>query len=518
MTGIFHGMPAHELPPEAWSAGGNVQMIDGSVHKAYGHSAVLGTPGVAPHWLLPFNDQVNYYWIYPGLAKVYVVTGVTHTNITRQTASVDVDYNATAAKGWTGGVLNGIPILNNGVDAPQMWSPPNVSTRLQALANWPANTTAGVLRPYKNYLVALDITVSGTRNPRAVRWSHPADPGTVPTSWDYANPAVDAGLVELAETVDALVDCKPLGDVNILYKEETTWGMQYTGGAYVFRFYKMFGDVGAINKRCAQEFYRKHLVASRGDLVLHDGQQAQSILRKKQATALFNSIDATHYTKAFLALDPQNFRAWFCYPENGMTYCNKALLWHWKDNTFSVRDLPQVAFMEWGIVDPNADNSFDSDSGTMDSDPGTFDDTTGFNPTTRSLLIAGTSTTQLYRVDSSYQFAGVNFTSYIERTGLSITGRDRQGNPRESLTSRKLVRRVWPKMRATGPVNVYVGGQESPGGAVTYTGPYSFDPAAQKYVNCLVNTPLIAVRFESTGNVDWALDGYALDMQEVSRY
>ena len=38
--------------------------------------------------------------------------------------------------------------------------------------------------PVQNYLIALDLTKSGTRYPHMVKWSAAADPGTVPASWD----------------------------------------------------------------------------------------------------------------------------------------------------------------------------------------------------------------------------------------------------------------------------------------------------------------------------------------------
>jgi hypothetical protein len=199
--GIITDIDAHDLPNEAWSEGQNVRVIDNRVEKFTGHSQVFGTASIVPYWLLPVQNPANYYWMYAGLDKVYVTQGGTHYNLTRQTAAVDVDYTGTADDLWTGGVVAGIPVLNNGVDDPQMWNPVSTSQRLTSLKydasnDWAAkNYQTKILRPFKNYLVALDVTKASVEYPHMVKWSHPAVPGAVPETWDEADATKDAGRV-----------------------------------------------------------------------------------------------------------------------------------------------------------------------------------------------------------------------------------------------------------------------------------------------------------------------------------
>ena len=40
----------------------------------------------------------------------------------RQDGGVDVDYSADPGRGWTGTVIGGVAIINNGVDAPQAYA------------------------------------------------------------------------------------------------------------------------------------------------------------------------------------------------------------------------------------------------------------------------------------------------------------------------------------------------------------------------------------------------------------
>ncbi len=514
-VGILGGAPPHEVPPSAWTAGQNARMVDGAVHKFLGHQQVFNPPSVVPHWLLRTKTPTAYYWLYASLAKVYVTDGAAHFNITRQTASVDVDYNAATLRRWNGGVLGGIPILNNGIDDPQMWNPVGTGQRLQLLSNWPANTKAEIIRTFKSYLIALDITKSSTRYPYMVKWSHASDPGAVPSSWNEADPAVDAGESELAETTDFLVDCKTLRDFNVVYKEGTTWAMQHIGPPFIFRFSQLFGEFGLLTRDCAAEFFGKHFVVSRDDILIHDGQSAQSIFgrpeRKKMAAALFGSIDTANINRCFVARLLSKSEVWFCYPESGATYCNKALVWNWRRDTIGLRDLPNVNFILDGTISEGASTTWDADSATWDSDTSIWDQA-AYSAANAELLGAGTSDTRLYQFDATNQANGTSFTSYVERTQIPINDK------RLGSAQRYFISEVWPRMTGTGSVNIYVGGQERVTSGVVWTGPFAFNPATDKRIMCSVNTPLPAIRFESTGDINWTLEGFGLSVVGSGRY
>ncbi|CUI02613.1 Phage protein [Janthinobacterium sp. CG23_2] len=200
-VGVIKDVSQHKLPPNAWTDASNMRFLDGSVRQFYGHGPVYGTPAETPLHVVPVNIGAARYWLYAGAQKIYAVTAVggvdTHTNITRQTASVDVNY-AGAPNAWTSTVLSGIPILNAGnlTDPPQRWNL-NVANRCVTLDNWPAATFCKSMRAYKNFLVALHVTRAGQTFPYMVKWSHPADPGGVPISWDQNDGTKDAAKLTL---------------------------------------------------------------------------------------------------------------------------------------------------------------------------------------------------------------------------------------------------------------------------------------------------------------------------------
>lgn len=521
-AGIIKDVNPYELAPEAWSEGQNVRFRYGRVHKFLGHQAVFGSASVAPYWLLPVQTPTTHYWVYGGLTKVYTTDMSTHFNITRQTAGVDVDYAATADKKWNGCVLNGVPILNNGVDVPQMWTPVSGSQRLAALSNWPAGVTANIVRGFKNYLLALDVTEAGTRNSRLLRWSHPADPGAVPASWDYTDTTKDAGRVEMSDTPGALLDSVPLLGVNVLYKEDAIYLMQYVGGTFVFRFDKILPRMGGLlATHCACELNGLHFVATQNDIIVHNGREPRSLLdgKRRQQYTSQGFIDQTYKQRSFVVANAAKDEVWFCFPENGHSQPNRA--WVFGGNgTIGDRNLAyDCAFADVGIVNPSAAaTTWDSMSGTYDTQARIWDLRT-YDPTMSSLVLARSDgTNQLYWADQTNQFAGTSFTAYAERTGLSVTGRDRLGNWKADPTTVKFVRRIVPRVRSNGALNVYVGAQYNKDGAVTWDGPHSFDPATDQEVLCSVTGRFLAVRFESTGNTWWELDGYDLDVEIVGAY
>lgn len=508
-VGIVKDIPPHELPPEAWSAGQNVRFKDNKVLKIQGDSAALGSPTVVPYWMLPVPAGSSYFWLYAGLLKVYVTDGTTHTDITRAAG----DYGATALNRWNGGVLSGIPVINNGVNEPQMWNPTTIGTDLILLDNWTATDLCDIIRPFKQHLVALGITTGGNKYPYRVWWSHPADPGAVPTSWDISDATKDAGITELAETSDILVDGLALGNSFIIYKENTTWSMQFIGGAFVFRFNKIFGEFGMLSRDCTREFFGKHFVVTDNDIVIHNGQSVESLLSRKQRAAFFSSLDVTNYTRTFVMINPAEKEIWVCYPTSGNTNPNEALIWNWEGNTWGHRELNGVTFGWPGVVNPGTSGIWDDDSEVWNDDNTVWDERL-YSPTSSGILLADPAGSgALLQGDSTNQFQGSSMTSYVERTGLAVAGTDRAGNPKVDVSRFKLLTRVWINMTSTGPITVRVGGQDRHDGAVTWKTGITFDPSTQSYIDCLVNTKFMALRFESDTDISWELHSYKLDVK-----
>ena len=501
--GIAADAFASELPNNAWSGGRNIRFRNGYAEKFSGQNAIYDPPTVTPYGLFPLSTATGRFWIYAGLAKLYAVSNATHTNITRQTAGVDVDYAATADTRWNGGVLSGIAILNNGVDDPQYWAG-DVGTKAAALTAWPANTKCAVIRTFKNYLVALNITKAGTNYPYMVKWSHPADPGALPVSWDQTDATKDAGEYDLSDDPGRIIDGLALGDTFIVYKEGAYYSMQYIGPPYIFRFQKISDYGGALAANCVAAFPGGHLVFGQGDVFVHSGGAPTSILTGAMRKWLYSNLDSQYYGRSFVVSNQANSEIWICFPETGKTSCNLALVWNWKDNTVTVRDLPDATAGASGVIDYSLSDSWASDTETWDADatPWNFNE---YTQAAERLMLASTGT-KIYLADASKTFAGSNFTAYMQREGMAF----------DAPEVVKLVKGLRPRFDAPvgTTINVYLGGAMDMATGTTWSGPYPYTVGTTYKVDGFASGRYIAVKFESTGAVSWRLKSYDIDIDQ----
>ena len=505
--GVNKDLSAHELPPNAWTDSKNIRFLDGMAYQFYGHGEVYNSPSQTPQHVLPCNVGGARYWMYTTASKVFCVTltaGVSvHTDITHLVPRTGV------VNQWTSTLLSGIPILNTGdaSSVPMSW---NLSTasKLVDLANWPAACYCKSLRSYKNYLIALNVTKSGVNYPFMVKWSHPADPGSVPISWDITDATKDAGETDLAEGYDPIVDGLQLRDSFIIYKEASIWRMDFTGGPYVFRFTKVLGTSGAVNRNCIVEIDGQHVALTGSDVIVHDGQSAVSVLDKATRRFLFQSIDVNNFDKCFVFKNPFFNEIFVCYPSIGATSCNKAMVWNWVDKTVSFREVPNLNHAAFGPVDNGLQSNWSQDSAPWDSDLSLWDGP-DFVPSNARAIMASANT-KLYLIDASSSFDGVIPDAYLERRGLSF-------GAAETI---KVVKGIRPRISGNTGSTVLVQIGSSPD---AFTDPV-YGPTMTHTIgttvsnDCMVSGRYIAVRLASGTAYQFRLDSYDLDIEEAGSW
>lgn len=512
-AGVIRDTPPHLLPPEAWSDAQNVRFVNRLARKMRGHGQVFGDPDVVPYWAMPVGGATSVLWAYSDLEKVYATDGSTHADITRVSGG---DYSGTPEQLWNGGILSGLAIITNDADVPQLWVP-GLGTPLVDLPNWPSTWRCKAIKPFKNFLVALNLTINGDEFPHRIAWSHPADPGAVPSSWDGTDETLDAGDRDLSDSeAGVILDGYPMRDLFMIYKERSVWGMQYIGGTQIFRTYPLF-DGGILSKACVAPFKNntRHFVVSGDDIIVHNGQEAESIADKRLREFMQANIDTTHYRRSFCVADPANREVMFAFPEVGAQWPTLAIVWNTIDNTFTFRELPGgVAHMAAGPVPGGAGSvTWDSDSDSWDSDTTQWNTQT-FNGYQIKLVQANHVDEQLQQLDYTEQFNGVNMIARLERTGLAYDGKDRQGNPVASYGGRRLWKRIWPMIEG-GEVEISIGTQEFLGDPVVWGASQTFNPATQKYLDITVGGRWHAIRIESSGMATWNLRGYQVEVEPL---
>lgn len=125
--------------------------------------------------------------------------------------------------------------------------------------------------------------------------------------------------------------------------------------------------------------------------------------------------------------------------------------------------------------------------------------------------------TNFFQMDMGRYFDNEPVRVVLERTGLSILGRDRQGNWKVDQGVIKFISGVWPYFKGTPgtEILIYVGSQMNVEEAVTWEGPYRAVIGETEFLDFTVSGRYIAVRFESVGQQPWELISYDLELTTV---
>ena len=357
--GIVRSIEPHRLPLGIWSDGLNIHFRDNKTEKAFGFATFVDTPVINPKaiFFAPLNN--TSLWAYPGLTAIYAFDrDGTTADITGGTTPSGTEVDL-----WTFAYLNGIAILNNGVQDPQQWVP-SLGNNCADLSNWPASTECRTMRSFLQYLIALDVTKSSIRHSQMVKWSHGAAAGAVPSSWDETDPTVDAGEFLLSATPGIIIDCLALGNTNILYKEDSVYGMTFIGGSLVFGFQQLFGDFGILARDAVVAFGRRHFVITNEDILVHNGIQRESVVDARNRKWFFDNLSEAGRPSTFCVNVRHRSEIWTFFPMTGAGAPNMVMIYNTEQKSTTFREIPHARFAVYTPAQRSlADDSFDGGTG-----------------------------------------------------------------------------------------------------------------------------------------------------------
>lgn len=514
--GVITDTPAYQIPPEAWTGGTNARVVDSGMERLRGWSQVFGTPGVAPHFAMAVRTASATFWLYTSLTKAFGYDGTTHTDVTRAAG----DYTGSETREWNGTLLADVPIVNNGIDIPQFWPTIALATDLANLTNWPATLRAKVVRAFGPYLMALGISKSGTPFPHTIKWSSPADPGSVPASWDETNPAVEAGETPLPDVhAGILLDMLPLGDTMYIYKENSVRKARFIGGRDIFDFGKSawLETTGLLAPRCVciTGDGTRQVWASQDDILWHDGNRVRSLLNERRRRELFDSIDTVNYANSFIFTNPLYGEVWFCYPPSGQTQPTRALIFNYLrgGDQWPITDADGITFRNASIgpIQGASDEQWNQGTDTWADDTGPWS-----SLQRRRVVLCGTSATKFYNLDDGATRDGTVFTGTLQRLGLSVLGKKRNGEWVVDFDRMKGYDTVWPKLKG-GVVSMRIGSQQLVDGPVTWKSAVLYDPTLHIKAD-LGPISGRALAIEISGATSWHLDGFKAAIEDLGMF
>ncbi len=476
------------------------------------HEYTLGFDEQPIRFMLNIHDIADPHWLVASNERIYKITGGNTFNFTK----VATTYAGTDGTKWSGVDFHRHQIFNvdSGSDYPQVLLPGAVN--FVDLTNWPANTYCGHLNAYKNFLIAYDITESGTNYKARIKWSDLADTGALPGSWDETDLTLLAGETDELERGGGRILCaRILNDINYVYTENSVWYMYPRNDLRVWNFKEMDPRQGILGAHAITTHKNRHYLVTHGDVVVNDGRVLNSIIDQFNRAWLFDNIHEDYADRTQVVADPHNEEIMIAFADKSSTgWLNMALLWSLREKTWSQRSLKDFSYIASGFVDTSDDSDFiDDDYGIIDDD-NSFIDAINYNPT----LPVHLATKGIQRL--FYQLNDVSKAALseavFERQGLTIVGRDRYNEWKHSAMSVKQVTRLYPKFSGVGSFKIYIGTSKTPAGAVTWSPAETYTIGSTPHVDFNVQGQAIAFKFEPQGTEAWVYSGCDLELHVIS--
>lgn len=357
--GINKDIPPYDLPPTALSGGNNVRFeAPGIVRRAPGFRTLLENTTASPDFIFAVRPDDGFDFIVSADndGRLYKFEG-TETDIS------EVGFtpgSAIPSQRFTGAFLDQCTYINRSDEVPRVLLRGGTQVQPLTAYGWDANWRAGVIRAWRDSLVALDMTENGTRLPLKIRISDAVEGQALPPpSWDETVITDNiAFATTLPDATGKLLDGAPLRESFYLYSQDEVWRVTFDGGILLYGIDRVFSDRGILSTNCVVEADGKHYVWDEADIYVHDGIQAVSLADNRIREFLQRTADGSQaQSKNFVFHSKLQDEILFCYigadDDAGFPdteYPNRAAVWDLVTGTWSFRDLPSVSSMAEVVI------------------------------------------------------------------------------------------------------------------------------------------------------------------------
>ena len=562
--GVNKDISKYDLAPMVFTDAIDVDFENGGVVPAVKDVGVFFGMSDNPLYVSFVNGiGGSVHPVYLSATKGHVILSSTHSDITR-TEAEGGDYSATLFYKWNGGFFHGYMVWTNGADVPQVWNPFKPEERMRNLPNWPSSIRVALIRPYLNFLIGLGYTnQNGGTDAQTVIWSDITDPGNLPLNWNIGDPTSKAGAYSLTASSEQIMEAQELNGMLYIYKKTTIWTMRYIAGTYVMSFSPSFQNRGALAPRCVLSLAGEHFCLDRLGFYIHNGTSIRDVGKDVVTDYFFKTINNNALYSVFLSHEEAKNRIWIFYPTGTNRYADKALVWDYKKNTWTFRNVQQAicaapaamsSYGSTGVWDQydvgwgedalkwENDTSSWSTQITWDTIPTsvfwddlpgrqaqrslhyasfidkttvTFDPVTGFS--TDGLVVwRGTSAfPPLWYIPKE----GLRKQGYIERLNLSVIEQDATGAFSVDRSVYKHLTELYPEVESV-PIEIRWGTQSLAGAPVQWEDWQVFSPDIDIKLDPNITEKFLALSFRGKADLPfkWALTGYSLNIHNAGRY
>lgn len=503
-------IPADELPEWGVTDVQNAVSVGGYLQQALPFAPVFGSTIAPPRYLVPNQTQEFAYWVYAADAAIGVTDGTTHADITPAGMTTHAGLNSP----FTGGVLNQIPVVNSLQNGPWYWDQVTTNIMLD-LPGWPGSDTCNAMRPFREFLIALNIDVGGQRIGDLLRWSDAAAPGAIPQRWDAADDT-QAGERSVSFNAGQLVDGMQLGDRFFMYKTSSCYVLDLVGGSFIFTNRPVFSTLGLLARDCVVEWRGRHIVLTDGDLVMHDGTTVTSLIHERQAREIFDNLDGVNFDNSYLVLTRGSNQLAICRPRIGELYPTEALILSLDEMRFGKQSLISTGTPHAveGLV-PAATTTVEKTWATKttrwNNDPGRWN-SAGFVRTSDHVILADVTGLQLQQIGEGNDQGGAPIEMKVERVALDLGDSE----------VKKLCVRVWPTVTGAigGEIYIQIGGHDDHNREPAWEPEQLFTIGTDRFLTFDIDdgTYYVGYRFRSVGQVSWRISGIKLEIEDQGKY
>jgi len=303
--------------------------------------------------------------------------------------------------------------------------------RVYLISRKPITNTCGVIRSFGSFLVAgnlKEVTSDGTINemPGVVRTSDVAVPGSVPQNWNPFAPGVNTADEFVLSDTSTVQDMFELQGNMYIYTNTSIHNLRLTNSLLTpVAFSPVTSQYGCQTTDGLAEFDGKHFVVGSNDIYIFSGNPGNitSVADARVRDYFYKKLNNAAANKLFVLRNQSQDEMWICYPKGTSTKCNEALIYNFRLNNWTIRDLTGIVS---GTIAPIIG------AGTSDAERPWAADNVNNNklfPVLAQVCTSGTSNpgkSSILAADVGYKHrslanAEVNYTSYLEREGLSMT-------------------------------------------------------------------------------------------------
>tara|TARA_Y100001938_G_scaffold128018_1_gene181409 strand:- start:1988 stop:3862 length:1875 start_codon:yes stop_codon:yes gene_type:complete len=383
----------------------------------------------------------------------------------------------------------------------------------------PIATSCGVIRSFGNFLVAGNLKETTTAGvirslPGVVRTSDVAVPGSVPQNWNpFAEGTNTADEFTLSDTA-TVQDLVQLQGNMYIYTNTSIHNLRLTNSTITpVAFSPVTSQYGGQTTDGIVEFDGRHLVVGSNDIYIFSGNPGNitSIADARVRDYFYSNLNNEEANKLFVLRNQQQDEIWINYPKGTSTVCNEALIYNYRLNNWTVRDLNGIVSGVIAPVKGSTNNERPWSATTVSFDK--------LFPVFAQVCTSGTSNSgsSILAADIGYTHRVLDnsddpYTSYLERNTLSIT-------PEFYTESFKSIALLTQDDGSAATLNVKTISTNSPGAAINFASPNvtgTFNTSTSYKSDSRLNGRFISYRIDdgAATSVSWNLSGIQIEVQD----